>query len=85
MDNSAAKASFSITSADTVDGGFLSDSNTKGGTTGTLYGVGAFTGGGQAVLGGDVLNITVTLVAGGTAGTGGFMPIKEEVFGTFHP
>lgn len=82
VDNSASKASFTITSAATITGAFLADSSTKGGTTGTLYGEGAFASGGQAVLGGDVVNITVTLTAGVTSG---FMPIKEEVFGEYHP
>ncbi len=85
VDNSASKASFSITSGATLTGAFLTDSNTKGGTTGTLYGEGAFASGDQAILGGDVVNITVTLTAGTGSGTTGFMPIKEESFGTFHP
>jgi hypothetical protein len=62
----------------------LADSNTKGGTSGTLYGEGAFTSGEQAIAGGDVVNITITLTAGTGAATG-FMPIKEESFGEFHP
>ena len=84
VDNSAAKASFTITSAATVAGAFLADSSTKGGTSGTLYGEGSFSSGEQAVIGGDIVNITVTLTAGVAAGSG-FMPIKEQVFGEFHP
>lgn len=84
IDNSASKASFSITSGATLAGAFLADSNTKGGTSGTLYGEGAFTSGEQAIAGGDVVNITITLTAGTGAATG-FMPIKEEAFGEFHP
>lgn len=83
VDNSSSKASFSITSGGTVGGAFLSDSSTKGGTSGTIYGEGALAGGDQAVLGGDVVNVTVTLTAGATST--GFMPIKEESFGEFHP
>ena len=84
VDNSASKASFTITSGGTLAGAFLTDSNVKGGTTGTLYGEGNFDGGDQAVLGADIVNVTVTLSATGGVSTG-FMPIKEEVFGTFHP
>lgn len=81
VDNSASKASFTITGSDTVGGAFLVDSSTKGGTTGTLYGIGAFSD--QNVVATDVINVTVTLTAG-TGGTG-FMPVKEEVFGSYHP
>lgn len=83
-DNSASKASFIISSGATVAGAFIADSSTKGGTSGTLYGEGSFATGDQAVLGGDVVNITVTLTAG-AGGSAGFMPIKQEVFGDYHP
>ena len=63
VDNSAAKASFNINGTATIAGAFLSDSNTKGGTTGTLYGEGNFTGGNRSVVSGDTLNVTVTLTA----------------------
>ena len=63
VSNSAAKAIFSITATATVGGLFLATNSTKGGTTGTLYGVAAFTGGDRAVANGDTLNITGTMSA----------------------
>ena len=63
VDNSASKASFSINATVTVGGAFLTTVNTKNGTTGTLYGGGAFTGGNRACQNGDTLNVTVTLTA----------------------
>lgn len=60
VDNSASKAVFNINGTATLDGCFLTDNNTKGGTTGTLLGEGAFTGGDRAVQNGDTLNVTVT-------------------------
>lgn len=62
VDNSAAKAVFSINATATITGAFLSDSNTKGGTTGTLYGAGDFSAS-RAVLSGDTLNVQVTITA----------------------
>ena len=41
-------------------GAFMTDSSTVSGTTGTLLGVGNFTGGDRAVQNGDTLNVTVT-------------------------
>lgn len=84
VDNSASKASFTINGSGTVGGCFMVDSSTKGGTSGTLYGVGAFVSGNQAVVALDVVNVTCILTISSTS-TGGFMPIKEESFGTFHP
>lgn len=63
VDNSASKASFSINGTATVGGAFVATDSTKGGTTGILYGAGAFTGGDKAVSNGDTLNVTVTLSA----------------------
>jgi len=60
VDNSASKAVFNINGSSTVYGCFLADNNTKGGTTGTLYGGGDF-GSSRAVVNGDTLNVTVTL------------------------
>ena len=60
VDNSAAKAVFNINATSTVFGCFLTDSSTKGGTTGTLYGGGDF-GTSRPVVSGDTLNITITL------------------------
>lgn len=63
VDNSASKAVFSINGTATIGGAFVTTSSTKSGTTGTLYGVGAFTGGNKGVTSGDTLNVTVTLTA----------------------
>ncbi len=60
VDNSASKASYSINGTATVGGAFIVTNSTKSGTTGTLYGVGAFTGGDKSVSSGDTLNVTVT-------------------------
>lgn len=60
VDNSAAKASFSITSTDDVYGAFLTDNSTKGGATGTLYGAGDFAAA-RSVENGDTLNVQITL------------------------
>lgn len=60
VDNSAAAASFTINATATVGGCFMADNSTKSGTTGTLLGVGSFTGGDRSVISGDTLNVTVT-------------------------
>lgn len=60
VDNSASKASFSINATDTIGGAFITTNSTKSGTTGTLVGAAALTGGNQAVSSGDTLNVTVT-------------------------
>ncbi len=66
IDNSASPADFSIdTNSTTVGGAFLASNNTVGGTTGTLYAVGAFSGGDRSVDSGDTLSITATFTAGG--------------------
>ena len=62
VDNSASKATFSINGTTTIFGAFLTSSNTKSGTSGTLYGVVDF-GSSRAVISGDTLEITVTLTA----------------------
>lgn len=62
VDNSASKAQFTInTNATTVGGAFVTTDSTKGGTTGTLYGGGAFSGGDKSTDAGDTLSVTVTL------------------------
>lgn len=63
VDNSASKAVFSINATTTVGGAFITDTNTKGGATGILYGAGAFTGGDKSLGNGDTLNVTATLTA----------------------
>jgi hypothetical protein len=60
VDNSAAKASFTINGSATIAGSFMADNSTKGGSTGTLLGEGNFTGGDRAVVNGDTLNVTIT-------------------------
>jgi hypothetical protein len=60
VDNSAAKASFSITGTITLAGSFFTDNSTKGGTTGTLLGEGNFTGGDRVANNGDTVNVQIT-------------------------
>lgn len=63
VDNSASKAVFSINATATVGGAFVISNSTKGGSTGVLYGGGAFSGGNRSLLSGDSLSITITLTA----------------------
>lgn len=60
VDNSASKAVFNINGTATIGGAFVTTSNTKSGTTGTLISAGAFSGGNKAVSSGDTLNVQVT-------------------------
>ncbi len=60
VDNSAAKAVFTINGTATIAGCFMTDVSTVSGSTGTLLGVGNFTGGDRAVQSGDTLNVQVT-------------------------
>jgi len=62
VDNSASKAVFNINGTATVGGAFTVTDSTKGGTTGILYGVAAFSAN-RSLASGDVLNVTVTLTA----------------------
>lgn len=63
MSNSSAKASFSINASGRIFGAFLATDNTKGGTSGILYGGGLFTtGGSRAVQSGDTVNVQVDLL-----------------------
>ena len=64
MSNSSSKASFTINATSRIFGGFLATDNTKGGTSGTLYGGGLFTSSGsRSVVNGDTLNVQVDLTA----------------------
>lgn len=63
VDNSASKATFSISDTVTVGGAFVATNNTKGGSTGILYGGGALTEGDRSLINGDSLAIQVTLTA----------------------
>jgi hypothetical protein len=62
IDNTASKAVFSINGTATVAGAFITSSNTKSGTAGTLYGVVDFSSA-RSVISGDTLTVTVTLTA----------------------
>ena len=57
--NSASKATFSINASDTIGGAFLISESTKGGTSGTLYAVGAFSAD-RGVVDTDSLEVTAT-------------------------
>ena len=60
VDNSASKATFSINATATLKGGFVPSNSTKGGTSGILYGEGAFSAT-RSVVSGDSVQVTVTL------------------------
>lgn len=63
VNNSSNKAVFSITGTMTFGGAFLVDLPTKGQSSGTVYGGGAFSGGDRQAFAGDTLNVTATLTA----------------------
>lgn len=61
VDNSASKATFTIsTNSTTIGGGFITTNSTKSGTTGTLVSAVAFTAGDKVLDDGDTLSVTVT-------------------------
>lgn len=61
IDNTASKAVFTVNANSTgIGGAFLTTVSTKSGTTGTLYGVGAFSGGDKTLSSGDTVTITTT-------------------------
>ena len=65
VDNASSKGIFAIdTDTQTIGGCFLTDTSTKGGATGLLYGGGSFSSD-KSVNNGDTLNVTVTLTATG--------------------
>lgn len=64
VDNSASKAAFTVsTNSTTIGGAFICTDNTKGGTSGVLYSVAAFSAGDKSLDDGDTLNVTVTATA----------------------
>lgn len=61
VDNSGAVATFTISSdSTTIGGAFLVDDNTKSGTSGLLFAVGAFTAGDKALDDNDTVDVTMT-------------------------
>lgn len=62
VDNSGSVATFNINATLTLRGGFIVNDNTKGGSTGTLYGEGDF-GAAQPVISGNTVQFTCTLTA----------------------
>jgi hypothetical protein len=62
VDNSAAKAVFTMNASGTVGGAFLATSQAVNATTGILYGEAALSSN-RSVIGGDTLTITITLTA----------------------
>ncbi len=64
VDNTAAPATFTMTSAKTIKGAFISTSSVKTGTGGKLISEAAFTGGNEGPLAiGDTLKVSSTLTA----------------------
>ena len=64
--NSASPATFNINGTTTIGGAFLTSSNTKGGTTGTLFSAADFQApGDRSVVNGDTLNVTYTFSLAG--------------------
>lgn len=62
MSNSSSKARFTINAANTrIFGGFLSSNNTKGGTTGLLFGGGLFSVGSKLMQSGELLDVQIDL------------------------
>jgi hypothetical protein len=61
INNSASPAVMTISADSTqIGGAFLTSNNTKGGTTGTLYAAGAFTGGNITLNDGSTVTVTAT-------------------------
>lgn len=67
VNNSANKAVYTVSADDTqIGGAFIVSNANKSGTSGVLYGGGAFAGGNKTLSNGDTLSVTVTCTA--TAG-----------------
>jgi hypothetical protein len=62
IDNTASQAVFTMNASGTLKGGFVASSSTKSGTSGILYGEGAFSST-QAFSSGNTISVTVTLTA----------------------
>jgi hypothetical protein len=58
--NTASPAVFTLNGAATIGGAFLSDSSTKGGTTGTLYSAGSNSNGDKSGSSADTITVTYT-------------------------
>lgn len=54
---------YTINATATIAGAFITTSDTKGGTTGTLFSAGNFTVGDRGLVSGDTLNVTYTFSA----------------------
>jgi len=63
VDNSASVAQYAINATVVINGAFLVSSNVKGGTAGTLYSAGSFSGGNKNADSGDTLQLTYTASA----------------------
>lgn len=64
ISNAASKAVYTVNADNTqIGGAFTVANSTKGGTTGVLYGGGAFAGGNKTLSNGDTLSITITCTA----------------------
>ena len=63
VNNSASKASFTMTSDKIVSGSFLATSDVKGGTGGILYAAAQFSTGAKTLLNGEILNASVVISA----------------------
>lgn len=61
--SNTSSSDFSINATATIKGIFLTSSNSKSGTTGTLFATASFTGGNQTVNNGDTLKVTYTVNA----------------------
>jgi len=63
VDNSAAPVGYTANASDTLQGGFMVDNNTLGGTAGVLFSEAAFTAGAQAIVTSQPITVVVTITA----------------------